>query len=81
MALRKCFFFDTPEVVLLDKNQLININGENQGNNQARISLSLIKIKYCKNFSFWGLQNSLAFARSTYAKQNYVDHVFRPPGW
>ena len=32
----------------------------------------------CGNFSFWRLRKPIAFARSTYARQNYVNHVFRP---
>ena len=35
-----------PHLVLLDKNQLININDKNQDNYQAQFSLSLIKIRY-----------------------------------
>ena len=33
---------------------------------------------WCGNFGFRRLRKPIAFARSTYARQNYVNHVFRP---
>ena len=44
----------------------------------GNIVFEAFSVTICGNFSFWGIQKSIAFARSTYDRQNYDNQVFRP---